>query len=244
MDDRIGKIQVFPDHFLPSTPTTSPPLHTPSPNLHSPTHTSSGSKRSSSNRKKFQSAVSMLNLFSLREISRSSDGAECQEKVQLTAAELLSLQSEIASFEEREALAKARLEHVDKILQAAHLSGYLCIRTRWAALPGELPPVDDDTEIDDRLPRFVVLHGTCIFFYLFSTDISPQDSCLLSDIIEIGSLPNFTRGDDEMMHSFYVLTNHGLRYECSSASKIQVSNWLKALQVDCNLMPQTSLANS
>jgi len=39
---------------------------------------------------------------------------------------------------------------------------------RWAALPGEPAPIDD-TEVDDRLPRFVVLHGACIFLYLLCT---------------------------------------------------------------------------
>jgi len=39
---------------------------------------------------------------------------------------------------------------------------------RWTALPGEPPPLDD-TDVDDWLPRFVVLNGPCIFFYLLST---------------------------------------------------------------------------
>lgn len=39
---------------------------------------------------------------------------------------------------------------------------------RWATLPGEPPPLDD-TEVDDWLPRFVVLHGACIFLYLLCT---------------------------------------------------------------------------
>ncbi|KAL9669561.1 hypothetical protein QQ045_007108 [Rhodiola kirilowii] len=232
MDDRIGKIQVFPDHFQSTSLTTSP-----SSDHHSSAATSSGPGRSLSKRKKFQGVVSMLNLLSPRGRLSSSDGDDNQDKVRLTVAELRSLQSEIANLEEREAHSKAQLEYVDKILRAARLSGYLCIRTRWAALPGELPPVDDDTEIDDRLPRFVVLHGACIFFYLFSTDISPQDSCLLSDITEVDSLPSFIRDGEELMHSFYILTNHGLRYECSSASKIQVSNWLKELRADCNQLP-------
>lgn len=54
------------------------------------------------------------------------------------------------------------------------------------------------------------------------TDLSPQDSTLLSDIVEVGSLPNLTREDEETRYCFYVLTRHGLRYECSSASKLQV----------------------
>lgn len=42
------------------------------------------------------------------------------------------------------------------------------IKQRWTALPGEPPPLDD-TDVDDWLPRFTVLHGLCIFFYLLST---------------------------------------------------------------------------
>lgn len=53
-------------------------------------------------------------------------------------------------------------------------------------------------------------------------DLSPHDSTLLSDIVEIDQLPSFKREDDETRHAFYILTRHGLRYECSSSSKIQV----------------------
>lgn len=43
------------------------------------------------------------------------------------------------------------------------------VRQRWAALPGEPLPIDDDTEVDDWLPRFLVLQGLCIFLYSSST---------------------------------------------------------------------------
>ncbi|PNX90806.1 pleckstrin homology domain-containing protein, partial [Trifolium pratense] len=102
---------------------------------------------------------------------------------------------------------------------------------RWAALPGETPPIDD-TDVDDWLPRFVVLQ-----------DLSPQDSTLLSDIIEVNQLPSFKREDSEMRYAFCILTRHGLRYECSSSSKIQVDSWLSALQSDCKLESDTSTSN-
>lgn len=163
----------------------------------------------------------MLKLFSFRGLPWSlSNGG--QEKVQLTAVEVESLRSELADLEEREAQLKAQLENIDEILRSSRLSGYLYIRTRWAALPGESPPIDD-TEVDDWVPRFVVLQGACLFLYLVCTDLSPQDSTLLSDIIEVDQLPSFKREDDEMRYAFYILTRHGLRYECSSSSKIQVS---------------------
>ncbi|KAM4123158.1 hypothetical protein ACB094_01G139100 [Castanea mollissima] len=183
----------------------------------------------------------MLNLFTLRRMpwSSSNDG---QEKVVLSALEVESLKSELADLEEREAHLKAQLENVDQILRSARLSGYLYIRTRWAALPGEPPPLDD-TEVDDWLPRFVVLQGPCLFFYLLSTDLSPQDSTLLPDIVEIGPLPSFTREDEETHYAFYILTHLGLRYECSSSSKIQVDSWLSALQTDCKLGSDATAPN-
>ncbi|TYH06049.1 hypothetical protein ES288_A08G127200v1 [Gossypium darwinii] len=122
-----------------------------------------------------------------------------------------------------------RLEHIDGILRSARLSGYLYIRTRWTALPGEPAPIDD-TKVNDWLPRFIVLHGQCIFFYLLSTDLSPQDSTLLSDVVEVGSLPCFTREDEGTRYSFYILTRQGLRYECSHVSQIQQGQ-LKTLSI-------------
>lgn len=57
------------------------------------------------------------------------------------------------------------------------------------------------------------------------TDLSPQDSTLLSDVVEIGSLPSFVREDEGTVYAFYILTHQGLRIECSSISKIQVRNF-------------------
>ncbi|KAL6986420.1 hypothetical protein U1Q18_019783 [Sarracenia purpurea var. burkii] len=185
----------------------------------------------------------MLNLFTLRGLLWGS-GTDGQEKVMLTAAEVESLRSGLLDLEEREAHLKAQLEHVDEILRSAHLSGYLYIRTRWAALPGEPPPIDD-MEVDDWLPRFLVLHGSCIFFYMLSTDLSPQDSTLLSDVTEVGRLPSFTREDEETRYCFYILTRHGLRYECSSVSKVQVDLWLTTLQDDSKSeLDRTTLTDS
>ncbi|KAK9003585.1 hypothetical protein V6N11_084225 [Hibiscus sabdariffa] len=154
-------------------------------------------------------------------------GAVGLQKVQLSAVELESLRTELADIEEREALLKARLEHIDGILRSARLSGYLYIRTRTAS-PRE-PASIDDTDVEDWHPRFVVLHGQCIFFYLTSADLSPMDSTLLSDVVEVGSLPR--EEEEGMRYPFYILTRQGLRYECSHASKMQVGTWLSALQV-------------
>ncbi|XP_050379118.1 uncharacterized protein LOC126796350 isoform X1 [Argentina anserina] len=220
MDDGLGKIKVIPDHFKASPPSGD----------------SSQNDRSISwSRRKLRTAAHMLklNLFGLRGLPWGS-GTDGEEKVELSAVELESLRTELADIEEREAHLKAQLEHVDEILRSARLSGYLYIRTRWTALPGEPPPLDD-TDVDDWLPRFVVLQGTCMFFYLLSTDISPQDSTLLSDIVEIGPLPSFTRDDEGTRYAFYILTRQGLRYECSNVSEIQLNSWLAALRIDCKL---------
>ncbi|XP_049415562.1 uncharacterized protein LOC125878364 isoform X2 [Solanum stenotomum] len=162
----------------------------------------------------------MLNMFSPRKLPWVS-GTDDQKKVVLTAVEVESLRSEIASLEEREAHLKAQLEHIDEILQSARMSGYLYLRTRWEALPGEPLPIDDDTEVDDWLPKFLVLQGS---------DLSPQDSTLLSDVVEVGAMPCLTRDNGDIRYCFFISTRHGLRYECSSASKIQVDSWLASLQ--------------
>ncbi|KAF2297951.1 hypothetical protein GH714_006203 [Hevea brasiliensis] len=241
MDDGLGKLKIVPDHFQVSTSSENTPQRQNTSNLQPRIDNSARSSSRFWARRQLKRSAFMLNLFSLRGLpwSSSSDG---QQKVELTVAELESLRSELADIEEREAHLKAQLEQVDEILRSARFSGYLYIRTRWTALPGEPPPIDD-TEVDDWLPRFVVLHGPCIFFYLLCTDLSPQDSTLLSDIVEVGSLPSFTREDDETRYSFYILTCHGLRYECSSTSKIQVDSWLAALQTDCKSGSDTKAPN-
>ncbi|KAI3903910.1 hypothetical protein MKW92_047353 [Papaver armeniacum] len=240
MDDSLyGNVKVYKDHFEVSTPTadriqknnSSPPIS------QSKIDCSLRSNNRSSSRRKLVKAASMLRLFSLPGLPWGSGG---QEKVELTAAQVESLRTEIVDLEEREAYLKAQLEQIDEILRSARLAGYLYIRTRWTALPGEPPPLDD-AEVDDWLPRFLVLHGPCIFFYLRSTDFSPQDSTLLSDIIEVGPLPSFIREEDEQTrYPFYMLTRQGLRFECSSPSQIQVDAWLTALRIDCKLMPETT----
>ncbi|CAI9094316.1 OLC1v1030034C1 [Oldenlandia corymbosa var. corymbosa] len=227
MGDGPRGIEVFPDHFEPSTSSVS--THRSQTSSASDLRTNSYPRPRSRlwGRVQLKSAASMLNLFSLRGLPWGADG---QEKVVLSATEVASLRSEIADLEEKEAHLKAQLEHIDEVLRSARLSGYLHMRMRWATLPGEPPPIDD-TEVDDWLPRFFVLQGSCIYLYLVSTDLSPQDSTLLSDVVEVGPLPNITREDEEVRYCFYILTRHGLRYECSSASKVQVDSWLEALQM-------------
>ncbi|KAK6947916.1 hypothetical protein RJ641_001389 [Dillenia turbinata] len=220
MDDGLGKIKVIPDYFEVSTPTGGSVQKKVS---------NSHPKSDKSLRIDPKSRGTMLNLFKVPGLPWGSS-----DKAELNAAQVESLRSELALLEEREAHLKAQLENIDEILRSACLCSYLYIRTvRWIALPGEPPPLDD-TDVDDWLPRFVVLQGDCIFFYLLSTDLSPQDSTLLSDIVEVGPLPSFTREDEQTHYAFYILTCHGLRYECSNTSRIQVDSWLVTLQSDCS----------
>ncbi|KAJ6307992.1 hypothetical protein OIU76_017717 [Salix suchowensis] len=239
MDDSPGRLNMVPDHFQVSTSEEDTPQNITSSIQQPRIDNSSSSDSRFWSGRKLRTAAFMLNLFNVRRLSwgSSTDG---QEKVELSVTELESLRSELAYLEEREAYLKAQLEHVDEILRSARFSGYLYIRTRWTALPGEPPPLDD-TDVDDWLPRFVVLNGPCIFFYLLSTDFSPQDSTLLADIVEVGSLPSFTRENDKTWYSSYILTRQGLRYECSSLSEVQVDSWLKVLQADIKLDSETEV---
>jgi hypothetical protein len=59
-------------------------------------------------------------------------------------------------------------------------------------------------------------------FFFFPSDLSPQESTLLLDIVEVGQLPNFVPEDEKTRYGFYLLTRQGLKFECSSTSEIQV----------------------
>lgn len=195
--------------------------------------TSPSSRGRSWNPKRVKGAQSLLHLLSIPRI-RWSTGNEDDDKIELSRAEVESLRTEIAEAEERESHLKARLENIDQVLRYARFSGYLYIRSRWTQLPGE-PPILDDADVDDWLPRFVVLQGQCVYYYLKSTDLSPQESTMLSDVIEVGHLPNFVPEDEKTRYAFYLLTRQGLKFECSSTSEIQVDSWVRALKNDCKL---------
>lgn len=231
MDDVYGRIEVFPQHFLPSKESmeTADGLSTSKNNP----DTSPSSRRRSWTPKRVMGAASLLHLLSLPRIRWSSSN-EDDDKIELTRAEVESLRTEISDADDRESQLKARLENIDEVLRHARLSGYLYIRSRWTQLPGE-PPIIDDADVDDWLPRFVVLQGQCIYYYLKSTDLSPQESTLLCDIVEAGQLPNFVPEDEKTRYAFYILTRQGLKFECSSISEIQVDSWVRALRSDCKL---------
>jgi hypothetical protein len=60
------------------------------------------------------------------------------------------------------------------------------------------------------------------FILFFPSDLSPLESTLLLDIVEVGQLPNFVPEDEKTRYGFYLLTRQGLKFECSSTSEIQV----------------------
>ncbi|CAL5433384.1 unnamed protein product [Camellia sinensis] len=243
MGDGPRGIKVFSDHFEVSTSgVDSPQAKTPSIS-HPRTDNTLRSHSRLWSRRKLRNAASMLKMFSLPGLPWGSD-TDDQEKVVLTAAEIESLRSELADLEEREAHLKAQ----------------------WATIPGEPPPIDD-TEVDDWLPRYLhqpldtngrwpttgdtlvssghlsltpdklqLLDG----HHPVTSDMSPQDSTLLSDVTEVGPLPCIQRENEETRYCFYIVTRQGLRYECSSVSKVQVDSWLTALQIDCKLGPDTA----
>ncbi|KAF6992563.1 hypothetical protein CFC21_009545 [Triticum aestivum] len=231
MDDVYGRIEVFPQHFTPKKEpmdaadglSTSKSNMDPSPSPRRRTWTP----------KRVKGASSLLQLLSIPRIRWSSSN-EDDDKIELTRAEVESLRSEIADADERESQLKARLENIDEVLRYARLSGYLHIRSRWTQLPGE-PPIIDDADVDDWLPRFVVLQGQCLYYYLKSTDLSPQESTLLRDVVEVGQLPNFVPEDGKTRYAFFILTRQGLRFECSSSCEIQVDSWVRAVKSDCKL---------
>ncbi|XP_062232356.1 uncharacterized protein LOC133929565 [Phragmites australis] len=231
MDDVYGRIEFFPQHFVPSKESMETPdgLSTSKNNL----DTSPSSQRHSLTPKRVKGAASLLHLLSIPRI-RWSTSNEDDDKIELTRAEVESLRAEIADADERESHLKARLENIDEVLRYARLSGYLYIRSRWTQLPGE-PPILDDADVDDWLPRFVVLQGQCVYYYLKCTDLSPQESTLLCDIVEVGQLPNFVPEDEKTRYAFYLLTRQGLKFECSSTSEIQVDSWVRALRSDSKL---------
>lgn len=70
--------------------------------------------------------------------------------------------------------------------------------------------------------RFFMLVRIFICFTI-SPDMSPQDTTNLSEIVEMGPLPSFVDEDKETRYAFYILTNQGLRFECSSISQGQVN---------------------
>uniref|UniRef100_A0A453A5L8 PH domain-containing protein n=1 Tax=Aegilops tauschii subsp. strangulata TaxID=200361 RepID=A0A453A5L8_AEGTS len=222
MDDVYGIIEVFPQHFTPNKDPmdAAEGLSTSKSNM----DPSPSPRRRSWTPKRVKGPASLLQLLSIPRIRWSSSN-EDDDKIELTRAEVESLRSEIADADDRESQLKARLENIDEVLRYARLSGYLHIRSRWTQLPGE-PPIIDDADVDDWLPRFVVLQGQCLYYYLKSTDLSPQESTLLRDVVEVGQLPNFVPEDGKTRYAFFILTRQGLRFECSSSCEIQVSGFV------------------
>lgn len=229
MEDIYAKVEVFPDHFQEIKESDDIDRSRKVTDYSLRSHSRSWAIR------RVIDSASVFNLFRLARLPWASSSND-NDRVVLSVAEIESLRSEIADAEEKEAHLNAQLEHIEELLKVARLSGYLY---RWSELPGE-PPILDDEDVDDWLPRFVVLHGQCIFFYLKCTDLSPMDTTMLVDIVDVGPLPSFLQEDGQRRYALYILTTHGLKFECSNLSEIQVDSWLVALQCDCKLQPRKS----
>ncbi|KAI5055180.1 hypothetical protein GOP47_0030325 [Adiantum capillus-veneris] len=171
-------------------------------------------------------------LFAFPKLTWTSDPAK-DEQIEMLVTEVQSLRGEVVSAEERETTLQAQMHHLDEVLRTAVLAGYLYTRTRWIPLAGE-PVIEDTPDVDDWLQRFLVLHGSSIFFYLRATDLRPQGTIALDDIIEAGPLPSRMQyiGDDGHWFSFHITTCHGLRLECSTQLKLQMDSWLTILGAD------------
>lgn len=171
-------------------------------------------------------------LFAFPKLTWTSDPAK-DEQIDMLVTEVQSLRGEVVSAEERETTLQAQMHHLDEALRTAVLTGYLYTRTRWVPLLGE-PPIEDSEEVDDWRQRFLVLQGSSIFFYLRATDLHPQGTISLDDIVEVRPLPSHTQftGDDGHWFSFHITTCHGLRLECSTQLKLQMDSWLTILGAD------------
>ncbi|KAL0924303.1 hypothetical protein M5K25_005119 [Dendrobium thyrsiflorum] len=103
------------------------------------------------------------------------------------------------------------------------------------ALFGQLMLAEIQYLIGQTCQIFSFPHGVEI--KTLDTDLSPQDTTMLVDIVEVGPLPSFVHEDEQRRHAFYILTSLGLRFECSSVSKMQVDSWLATIQNVCKLAP-------
>eukprot|EP00246_Nothoceros_aenigmaticus_P012980 TRINITY_DN4245_c0_g1_i1.p1 TRINITY_DN4245_c0_g1~~TRINITY_DN4245_c0_g1_i1.p1 ORF type:complete len:389 (+),score=38.15 TRINITY_DN4245_c0_g1_i1:118-1284(+) len=162
-------------------------------------------------------------------------GAAKDEQLEVLEKEVQSLRGEIVGAEERETTLQAQLDHLDEVLRTSQLAGYIHMRTRWTALPHE-PPIDD-TDVDDWMLRFLVLRDDAVCSYLRATDLRPQGTVLISEIVEAGPIPQQKHhGGSTHWFAFQITTCHGLRLECSSQIKLQVECWLTSLGIGlaCN----------
>ncbi|KAJ7294685.1 hypothetical protein O6H91_Y240000 [Diphasiastrum complanatum] len=118
---------------------------------------------------------------------------------------------------------------MDQVLRASRLAGYLITRTSWMAFPGEASY--EDSNVDGWLQRFLVLQGSCIYYYLRATDLRPQGTILLSEIIEISQLlPQIHSEGGKERFTFHITNCHGFRLECCSSLRYQVKAWLTAIR--------------
>ncbi|MCO5547762.1 hypothetical protein L7F22_001214 [Adiantum nelumboides] len=181
-------------------------------------------------------------VLSIPRRSWSSDVTR-DEQIEVLSAEVQSLRGEIVRAEERQTTLQAQMLHVDYVLRTALLSGYMYTRTRWIPLLEET--VDEDLEVDNWLQRFLVFQGSSIFFYMCATDIRPQGTILLDDVVGAAEITSQMQDQNEgPLFSFHISTCHGLRLECSTPSKLQAHSWLSLLGVEFRLERERERSDS
>ncbi|KAH7279009.1 hypothetical protein KP509_37G000200 [Ceratopteris richardii] len=171
-------------------------------------------------------------LFAFPKLTWSSDPSK-DEQIEMLVTEVQSLRGEIVSAEERETTLQAQMHRLDEVLRTAVIAGYLYTRTRWVPLLGE-PVLEDNVEdMNDWLQKFLVLQGSSIYFYMHATDLHPQGTIAVEDIVEVGALPSHINlGENGVLFAFHITTCHRLRLECSTPVKPQMDSWLTILGAD------------
>eukprot|EP00249_Psilotum_nudum_P007113 c20313_g1_i2 orf=470-1486(-) len=213
------------------TPPTTPEKETSDLSLPcSPQHIRLGPEVSATS---LQSSSSILSsspqrLLSFPKLTSDSETSK-DEQIALLVSEVQSLRGEVVHAEEHELTLQSQLDHLDEVLRTAILAGYMYTR-RWSRpLPDQGPAEVTD---NDWLQRFVVLQGTSIFFYLRATDLRPQGTILLSEIIDAGPMTAFMHNqeDSQLWYTFHISTCHGIRLECATPLKPQMDSWLTSVR--------------
>lgn len=156
---------------------------------------------------------------------------ESEVKTVALHMEVQTLRGEIVASEEREATVRAQLIHLDEGLRNANLAEYMPTRMRWEALPGEIAVPDGD--VDDWLPRFVVLNGSTLSFYLRASDLHSQGTVSLRSSVKVGRMEHSEHSagnDDGQWKAFFVLSEHGMRLECSIRNHHKFELWLECIE--------------
>ncbi|GBG69979.1 hypothetical protein CBR_g4807 [Chara braunii] len=161
-----------------------------------------------------------------------------EEQLGEVTEEVQELRGELTCAEEREATLQAVLEHLDDVLKSSQLAEYIYTRTRcllrdpFFYTNEEKDNDDDDEEEDDDdggewLQRFVVLHEDTISYYMLATDIHPQGTIPIAQVVEAAVIPpEDVQIAEEGWFAFQITTCDQLRLECATKNACKVETWL------------------